>query len=49
MAKRRTIKEPETKGRVTVKEARATAGKYRSAATGRYVTRNTSAVKKPKR
>lgn len=49
MAKRRTIKEPETKGRVTIKEARATAVKYRSATTGRYVTQKASATKKPKR
>jgi len=42
MAKRRTIKEPVTRGRVTVKEARAAASKNyrRSAATGRYVSRN---------
>ena len=53
MASRRTIKEPESKGRLTVKEARDTAGKYRSAKSGRYVVKGHVSrghvVKKPKR
>lgn len=39
MASRRTIKEPESKGKVTVKEARKTAEVYRSATSGRFVTK----------
>jgi hypothetical protein len=47
MAKRRTIKEPVTRGKVTVKEARAAASRnyhaggssHRSAVTGRYAAK----------
>jgi hypothetical protein len=49
MAKRRTIKEPVTRGRVTVKEARAAASQnyHRSAVTGRYVSKNSLLSKIP--
>ena len=42
MAKRRTIKEPVTRGKVTVGQARAAASKnyHRSAVTGRYVSKS---------
>lgn len=46
MAKRRTIKEPETRGRVTVKAARGAAGTYRSASTGRFVGEHASKKRK---